>query len=80
MKTALHFILGFATACVLIVSLQWHFKPQVERDVISMQSICSASFQMIDGDLERACGEMIDVVENYGFEVMSKNGTFWVED
>lgn len=79
MKTIFIFLLGFATACIAIIAIQWQLKPQLERDILSMQSTCRAAYNTFDGALETACGDMIDNVEHYGFEVKNKDGKFWAE-
>lgn len=47
--------------------------------IMHMQERCMGSYKVIDGTLERQCGELIDQVQAKGYEVLSSNGNFWVE-
>lgn len=47
--------------------------------IMRMQERCAGSYEVIDGTLERQCGELIDQVQAKGYEVLSSNGKFWVE-
>jgi hypothetical protein len=45
-----------------------------------MAVVCHQSYQVIDGNLENACGNLIDQVQADGqHEVISANGYFWTE-
>lgn len=43
-------------------------------------SVCEASYQVVDGNLETKCGQLIDEVQQDSrHEVMSRDGQFWIE-
>lgn len=48
--------------------------------ISDMQNTCARSYQVIDRQLENACGDYIDRVQANGSEVILKDGEFTVEE
>lgn len=73
-------LVGFA----LVIAIAWVMNTASnglfeEGIVRHMRSTCEQSAQVRDGALEEQCGREIDGVQARGYEVLSKNGTFWAE-
>ena len=78
-QLALAFTFGMIVALTIINVANYYAKTPVQKDIYQMKRLCEASHQVLDGNLEAACGEMIDKVEAQGFEVLNKDGHFWAE-
>ena len=72
-------LLGMATALTIVIVAQYTRLTPLQQTIEQMSRTCEASSQVFDGNLELACGELIDRVEARGYEVMSKDGKFWAE-
>lgn len=44
-----------------------------------MKYTCEQSYKVIDGPLEQRCGAKMDALAAAGYEVLTKDGKFWVE-
>lgn len=74
------FFAGAIVALAIINVVTYNRMPQITKDIYQMKRICKASYQVIDGKLENSCGDLIDRVEEQGFNVLNDNkGNFWVE-
>ena len=74
------FFAGAITALLVVVVFNYSIKTPVQKDIIQMQRTCEASHQVFSGNLEVACGELIDKVQAQGFEVLNDSkGNFWAE-
>lgn len=53
---------------------------QEDRLLHNMKMTCERSHAVIDGKLERECGQLVDKVQAQGYEVLSNDsGEFWTE-
>lgn len=52
-----------------------------DSEVINqMATVCRLSHSIDSGEMEEDCGQLIDELDNRGYEVLSdKSGTFWTE-
>lgn len=71
------FMAGAIVALLIVVIGNYHYMTPLQRTIEQMSRTCEASHQLFDGNLELACGELIDRVEARGYKVKSNNGKFW---
>ena len=65
---------------MLIVFMHQSEVATSDRTLIDkMVKTCDQPYKVIDAVLEYECGELIDKVEGRDYEVLYKNGKFWVE-
>lgn len=78
-------IINSMIVVLLLVSIVWilvsaYNQSNEDRLLRDMKVTCERSHAVIDGQLERECGQLVDKVQAQGYEVLSNdNGEFWAE-
>lgn len=65
---------------IIMILVSVYNQSNEDRLLHDMKVTCERSHAVIDGSLEKSCGQLIDRVQAQGFEVLSNDsGEFWAE-